>query len=101
MIKPLLYRVLVKPIELEEVDKHYAAAKRAGLEIIESERSREVNGVDRGTVVAVGPTANVEVVVGDEIYYAKYAGKRIKDPYTEQEFLALNDEDLVAIIAKE
>lgn len=101
MIEPLKYRVLIKPIELEVVDEAFAAAKRAGIQILEDARTKEINAVDRGTVVAIGPEAEVGVEVGDDIYYAKYAGKKIVDPHTKEEFLALNDEDLVARIKSE
>jgi co-chaperonin GroES (HSP10) len=34
--------------------------------------------------------------VGDYIVFAKHAGKKIKDPYTDEVFVALNDEDVIA-----
>jgi co-chaperonin GroES (HSP10) len=34
--------------------------------------------------------------VGDTVFYAKYAGKWIRDPETDEEFLIVNDEDIVA-----
>lgn len=63
----------------------------------------------KGTVVSIGPTAfeeyrqaakkpNADIpAVGDEVHYAKYAGKRIKDT-DGQEYIALNDEDVIAIV---
>lgn len=108
MIKPLLFRILVKPFTVEQSDPVFAAAKAAGLEIARTEaRIRTEQAVDRGIVIAIGPTAFKEwadfpvVNVGDDIFFAKYAGKILKDPYTEELFLALNDEDLIAKVEKE
>ena len=35
---------------------------------------------------------------GDLVAYARYGGKLIKDPKTQEDFLVLNDEDIIAII---
>lgn len=108
MIKPLLFRVLVKPFNLEDFDPAYKSAKASGILIAETQgKVREQQAVDRGTVVAIGPIAFKEwgddpvTNVGDEVFFAKYAGKKLTDPYTGEELLALNDEDLVASIHKE
>ncbi len=109
MLKPLLFRILVKPFTVEENDPVFAAAKAAGLQIAQTEaRIRTEQAVDRGTVIAIGSIAFKEwgeapvVAVGDEVYFAKYSGKIVKDPYgTQEKFLAINDEDLVALITKE
>lgn len=107
MLEPLLFRILVKKFELEETDETYKKAKEFGFVIPDNEaRKRDNNAVDKGKVIAIGPDAFKEwtseqvVRVGDEVYFAKYAGKVLKDPYTGEEFLALNDEDLVARITK-
>ena len=108
MLKPLLYRVLVKQFTVEETDPLFAAAKRAGIEIAQTEqRIRTEQAVDRGTVVGIGSVAfkewgdNPVVEVGDDVYFAKYAGKIVKDPFTAEKYLALNDEDLICKIVKE
>lgn len=108
MIKPLLFRILVKPFKLEDFDPAYKSAKASGILIADTQaRVREEQAVDRGTVIAIGPTAFDEwgdfpaVSVGMEVFFAKYAGKKLTDPYTGEEVLALNDEDLVASIHEE
>lgn len=108
MIKPLLYRILVKPFKLEDFDPVYKQAAAAGIHVPKlAEKVREEQAVDRGIVIAIGPEAFKEwtqdwvVTVGQEIFFAKYAGKRLKDPYTEEECIALNDEDVVAVITKD
>lgn len=108
MIEPILHRLIVKPDELETKDAAFAAARRLGIEVIREEREREQAAIDTGTVVAVGPTAfrdfgaeQSPVKVGDCVVYAKYGGKVIIDPETEEKFVALNDEDIVALLKKE
>lgn len=104
MIETVLHRILVKADKLEETDKTYVKAHDLGLVIPELEdRKRAQAGVDKGRVVAVGPTAfrdfNAEcpIKAGDYVAYARFAGKIITDPYTEEEFVILNDEDIVCI----
>lgn len=105
MILPLMYRVIVKPVNLEDTDPAFAAAKRAGIEILKNEKAREEGGVDRGTILYIGPSVDPDLLqsvsVGDEVFFARYAGKKIEDPYTKEKVLALNDEDIVAKIIKE
>jgi len=104
MIIPTLHRILVKADKLEEVDKTHVKARQLGLVIPDSDDNKRAQaGVDRGTVVSVGPTAfrdfNAEspIKVGDYIAYARFAGKMLTDPATEEDFVILNDEDIVCI----
>jgi co-chaperonin GroES (HSP10) len=107
MIVPTLHRILVKADKLEEVDKTRVKAKQLGIVIPDSDdQKRAQAGVDRGTVVSLGPTAfrdfNAESPIkeGDYIAYARFAGKIITDPYTDEDFVLLNDEDIVCIFTK-
>lgn len=108
MIIPVLHRILVKADKLEETDTTFLKAKQIGIVIPELEdRKRAQAGVDRGTVVAIGPTsfrdfgADCPLKVGDYVAYARFAGKIVTDPYTEQELVALNDEDIVCIFRQD
>lgn len=108
MIKPILHRILVKPDLIEEKDEAYKAAKRAGLEIVKNERDREQAAIDTGTVVSYGETVFKDfgvdanpIKVGDTVVYARYAGKVIEDPADKVKYVALNDEDVIAIITTE
>ena len=108
MIVPTLHRILVKADKLEETDKTFVKARQIGIVIPDHEdRKRAQAGVDRGTVVAFGPTAfrdfnaTSPIEVGDYIAYARFAGKIITDPYTEEEFVVLNDEDIVCVFRQE
>lgn len=104
MIVPTTHRILVKPDLVEEIDAVVKSAKAAGIHMVDFDsKKREQAGVDSGRVVAFGPTAfqdfNTEnpLKPNDYIAYARFAGKYIKDPFTQEEFVLLNDEDVVCI----
>lgn len=107
-IKPVLHRILVKPDDIMEKDVHLRKAKQLGLIVHQKEQDREQAAVDEGIVIAIGETAfldfkvsEVPIQVGDKIVYARYAGKVIVDPADEVKYVALNDEDVIAIVTKE
>lgn len=94
---------MVRTKTLEEHDPVFAKAKAAGLTLLKQTEVMERSGVDTGTVVAVGSTAfrdfggEAWCAVGDLIAYARHAGKHVTDPFTKEEFLILNDEDVVCV----
>jgi co-chaperonin GroES (HSP10) len=106
MIKPCGHRLVVKPFKLSEVDKVYERAMNAGLEIVRNNQKREDQSVDKGTVLAIGPTAwQTESLggqpwckVGDTILFAKFSPKWVEDPDTKDQLGILNDEDVVAVL---
>lgn len=108
MIKPCGHRLVVKPFKQEDVDEVLAAAKKSGfldqIEIINNNKKREDASVDRGIVVAIGASAWMDFKtdpwckVGDEILFAKFAGKFVDDPETGESVCILNDEDVVAVV---
>jgi co-chaperonin GroES (HSP10) len=106
MIIPLLHRIIVLQHKLEETNKDYLRAAAAGIIIPEhDEKKRAQAGVDKGTVVAIGPTAykdfntEVPIKVGDTVAFARYSGKTIEDGGVE--YVALNDEDIVVVLTKD
>ena len=106
MIVPLLHRIIVKQQALKEVHKEYKRAEAIGIIIPEHEDNKRAQaGVDKGVVISIGPTAyrdfnvDVPIKVGDVVAFARYSGKTITDPETEEDFVALNDEDIVAILS--
>ena len=108
MIKPLLHRIIVKQQKLEEADLTYARAKAMGIQIAQHEDNKRAQaGVDKGIIVAIGPTAyrdfntDVPVKVGDMVAFARFSGKTIIDPTDNEEYVALNDEDLVVVLTGE
>lgn len=95
MIVPYLHRALVKPKQIE-------TKTESGIIISLNER-REQTAAEEGTIIAIGDTFgeafNAKYVPqpGDRIYFARYAGKWIKNELGE-DLVLLNDEDVVAVI---
>lgn len=105
MITPTIHRIILKQEKLENTSADYKKAKAMGLVIPDTEdKKRAEAGVDKGVVVAIGPTAYiayatpVPISVGDTVAFAKYSGKVIQDPDDGEDYVALNDEDIIAII---
>jgi len=103
---PCGHRLLVKPFKQEQVDEIMRKHSEflSTLTVINDNKKREDASVDRGVVVAIGPTAwrdfggEAWCKVGDEILFAKFAGKFTTDPETGEDFAILNDEDVVAVV---
>lgn len=106
MIIPLGHRLLVKPDRVEEVDDHFASAKRAGIIIADNERKREQAAIDTGVVVSMGETVFKDFgtdpwcQVNDKVIFTRYGGKSIKDT-DGTEYVIINDEDVVGKYAGE
>ena len=103
MIKPILHRVLVKPDNVEDADDVIRSARAAGLQV--QLDKREQAAIEIGTVILVGITSYKEfgttaeeqgVTTGAKVFFAKYAGKSVKDG--EEKYLMLNDEDIIGVI---
>lgn len=106
MIIPVLHRLVIKPEKFEEIDSTIKKMKSLGLAVPDIDSYKTQASVDQGTVLAIGPTAfkdfgtDFAVAVGDKIAYAKFAGKFIKDPTSDEDVLVINDEDVVCIVRK-
>ena len=103
-IEVLTFRILIKPVDV--IQEKYKTSIPNFI-VAGDQKDREQKGVDIGTVVSVGPTAfndyKVEcpVAPGDQIVFAKFAGKPVVDPdCPEAQFVVINDEDAIAIIRK-
>ena len=92
-LKPLGDRLVIKPIEQEDVTS-------TGIFLPETAKEKP----QQGKVVAAGPGARKEtgerialdVAVNDTVLYAKYAGTTIK--LDGQEYLILKETDVLAIV---
>ena len=87
-IKPLGARVLVEEVAAEQ-------KTASGIIIPESAQEKPAKAV----VVAVGAgtdSEKIEVKVGDNVLYAKYAGTNIKEDG--RDFIILNQSDILAIV---
>src|SRR5579872_706984 len=106
-IKALGHRIVIRVDKVEETDKAIKSAKAAGLIVQTEDSVREQAAVDTGIVLDIGVSAFNDFhtpawcAVGDHVAYAKYSGKWVKDPITEEDLLILNDEDLVALLIHE
>ncbi len=92
MLKPLLDRVVLKPVESEETTK-------SG--IVLAQNSKEKSQI--ATVVAVGngglvdgKEVKMELAVGDRVVYSKYAGTAIK--YDDEEYIIVKQDEVLAIV---
>lgn len=101
MIKVPGYRVLVTPDEIQTKTESGIVLEYAGNEKLE--KGARITG----TVVDIGRECWKQhegnepwCKVGDKVFWAKYAGKLIVDPYTLKEYIVLNDEDIVAVTFK-
>lgn len=99
MIKPCGYYLVVKPDQVE-------TTKNGIVIMTSSEEKKESRAQVLGTIKAIGPDAWKEygkepwAKVGDRVAYSKYGGKFLTDPETKEEFVVLNDNDIVAIITE-
>jgi len=92
-LKPLGSRLVVEPIEEEEVTS-------GGIVLPETAKEKP----QKGTVLAIGPGDRnekgeripMDVKVGDKVLYAKYAGTEVK--YNGKKLLILRESDVLAIL---
>jgi chaperonin GroES len=95
VLKPLEDRIVVQPLEAEQVTA-------SGLVIPDTAKEKP----QEGKVLAVGPgrfddkgvRVPVDVQVGDVVLYSKYGGTEVK--YSGQEYLVLSARDVLAVIEK-
>ena len=94
-------RILLRPFKIQENDKVFAAARAAGIAIPEFSERKEQTNVDKGEVLQIGNKCHEDYIgnakVGDTIGFAKFGGKFVQDPVTDEIYLVINDEDVVCI----
>lgn len=98
--KVIGFRLLVKPITLDEHDPVFAQARSAGIALMPKTDRQEATIISSGTVVQIGPTSQYkdEVVVGDRIDYVRHGGMFVHDPDDkEQKWYVINDEDVLVV----
>lgn len=89
MIRPLADRVLIEPKEAE-------TKTASGLYIPDTAKEKP----QQGKVIAVGPGKKdepMEVKVGEEVLYGKYAGTEVE--IEGEKYLIMRQSDILAIIA--
>ena len=89
------YKIIVLPEVVEEKSK--------GGIVLAVDTKMERNAQVTGTIIDIGEdvaaaykpkTPYWGLKVGDKIWYAKYAGKWVKDTENDREVLVINDEDV-------
>jgi chaperonin GroES len=94
-LKPLGSRVLVEPIEQDDITA-------GGIVLPETAKEKP----QQGLILAIGPGARdedgkripMDVEKGDKILFAKYSGTEIK--LDGKKYLILREEDILAIVGK-
>ena len=93
-LKPLYDRVIVKPIEAEELSA-------GGIVIPDNAKEKptkgEVLAVGEGKALDNGSVRAPKVKVGDKVIYGQYAGSAYKDGGTE--YKIVREDDILAILA--
>ncbi len=92
-LKPLGDRLIVEPIEQEEMTS-------SGIVLPETAKEKPM----QGKILAVGPGARnkdgariaMDVSTGDTVLYAKYAGTEVK--FENKKYLILKETDVLAIV---
>lgn len=92
-IKPLADRVLVKPIEEQEV-------KKGGIIIPDTAKEKPMEGeiieVGAGRYTDDGKMVDLEVKKGDRVLYGKYSGTEVS--IDGDEYLIMRESDIFAIV---
>lgn len=81
---------------------------KGGLVLMEETVNKERATYSEGTIVGFGPSVWKEdggavgwgIGIGDRVVYAKYAGAFLKDPKTKEQFIILNDADIICKVGE-
>ncbi len=92
MLQPLGDRVVLKQLVAEETTKSGIVLPGQNKE---KPQQAEVIAVGPGTVVD-GKEVKMEVAVGDQVIYSKYAGTEVK--MEDQEYIIVKQSDVLAIV---
>ena len=93
-LQPLAARIIVKPLEAEEVSK-------GGIVLPDTAKEKPHEGkiiaVGKGKVTEDGKVQAPEVKVGDIVLYGKYTGTEISTKEGE-ELLIMREDDILAVV---
>jgi chaperonin GroES len=95
-LRPLADRVVVKPVEREEMTK-------SGIVLPDTAKEKPQEGLVEAVGSGryneqTGSRIQLDVKVGDRVMYAKYAGSEVK--IDDIEYLILAEKDILAIVEK-
>jgi chaperonin GroES len=95
-LRPLADRVVVKPVERDEMTKSGIVLPDT---IKEKPQEGIIEAVGNGRYnEQTGVRVALDVKVGDRVMYAKYAGSEVKIDDTE--YLILGEKDILAVVEK-
>ena len=122
-IEAISFRIIVKPAPVQDKKLTFGNEKvpvtkikgrwvtESGVDVTHLIDEKEEQGAAvRGTIISIGEDAwkayktiseFAGLKVGDEVFYARYAGKFIKESDDSEELLVLNDEDIVCKVRKD
>jgi chaperonin GroES len=93
-LKPLGDRVVLKPVDREEITK-------SGIVIPDTAKEKPQEGiveaVGPGRLLDSGHRVPMDLKVGDKVLYAKYAGSEFKPD--DVEYLVVSEKDVLAVVA--
>lgn len=95
-IRPLEYKVLIKPDQVEEVSK-------GGIILVDQTKDKQKFATDCGELIAVGAIAFTEPdwldrpQVGDKVLYDRYAGSLVRGT-DGVEYRLMNDKEIGAVL---
>ena len=94
-IKPLEDRIVVRPVEAEQVTA-------SGLVIPDTAKEKpqeaEVIAVGPGRIDDKGNRVPLDVAVGDKVIFSKYGGTELK--FGGEEYLILSARDVLAVVVR-
>jgi chaperonin GroES len=92
-VKPLADRVLIKPLETEEM-------KKGGIIIPDTAKEKPQEGkiieVGPGRITDDGKKIPMEVKKGDKVLYGKYSGTEVT--IEDKEYMIMRESDILAIL---
>jgi chaperonin GroES len=92
-LRPLGDRVVLKPVEKEEMTKSGIVIPDT---VKEKPQEGTVEAVGTGRILDNGTRVPMEIEVGDKVLYARYSGSEFK--LDEIEYLIIPERDVLAIV---
>jgi chaperonin GroES len=93
-LRPLADRVVIKPVEREEMTK-------SGIVLPDTAKEKPQEGIIEAVGSGkynerTGERIKLDVAVGDRVMYAKYAGSEVK--IDDVDYLILSEKDILAVV---
>lgn len=95
-LRPLADRVVIKPVEREEMTK-------SGIVLPDTAKEKPQEGIIEAVGKGrynerTGERIKLDVEIGDRVMYAKYAGSEVK--IDDEDYLILSEKDILAIVQR-